>query len=598
MRFILPFFLLIQFSLAFAQDDEEQKVKHYILQLNIPESAEDIGKLKFKEKLSDPLQANQELEKILIELRGKGFAGASIDSVVKEGNELTAYLYIGQKFEWLLLRPGNLDEQVLSQVSYKEKFYREKPFRYDQLERLLRQVLAYYENNGYPFAQLRLDSLAMQDNNVEASLQVNKKDLIYFDTLTIKGEDVKIEKGYLYNYLGIKPGEPYDESAIRKISKRIRDLTFLEETESPEVLFVGEKARIILHLRNRKASQFDFLVGFLPNNEVTGRLLITGEANIYLENPFGTGKVIRLNWQKLQDATQNLEVGFEYPYVLGLPLGTNFEMELYKRDTQYIDIQYTLGVRYLLDGRNYFEGFYNGQITNLIKVDTNLIKSNRSLPPNVDVRNSFYGAKYHFENLNYRINPTSGWVFELSGAAGTKRVKKNLTIAQISDPENPGETLEHLYDSLSDNRLQLKAHYILEKYWPIGGRSTVKTAVRGAAIYGENLFISELFRIGGTKILRGFDEEDLFTSLYNVLTLEYRFLLSVNSYFSLFFDGAYVEQRLKDSFTSDFPFGFGAGLSFETGVGLFNVSYALGRQQQNKIDFRSAKIHFGYINYF
>lgn len=577
---------------------QEDKGGNYVLNLNLPRSNEEVGKLKYRNKLSDPRQAYQELEKVLIQLRGMGFASAAVDSLTKDENNLTAHLYLGDKYKWIMLRAGNLEDQVLSQISYKEKFYSQKPFKYVQLERLLKQVLSTYENNGYPFAQIRLDSLEINGSQVEAALHLNKLELINFDTITIKGEGVKIEKGYLYNYLGIKPGKPYDESAVRKMSKRIRELPFLEETQTPEVIFINDKARIVLHLRNRKASQFDFLIGFLPNNEVTGRLLITGEANVYLENPFGTGKVIKLNWQKLQDATQNLEVGFEYPYVLGLPLGANLEMELYKRDTQYLDIQYTIGVRYLLEGKNYFEGFYNGQATNLIKVDTNLVKSNRALPPNVDVRNSFYGAKYHFENLNYRINPVNGWLFEISGAAGTKKVKKNISITQLTDPENPGETLESLYDSLSKNRLQLKASYILEKYWPIGTRSTIKTATRGAAIYGENLFISELFRIGGTKILRGFDEEDIFTSLYNVLTLEYRFLLSVNSYFSLFFDGAYVEQRLKDSFRSDFPFGFGAGLSFETGIGLFNVSYAIGRQQQNKIDFRSAKIHFGYINYF
>ena len=66
----------------------------------------------------------------------------------------------------------------------------------------------------------------------------------------------------------------------------------------------------------------------------------------------------------------------------------------------------------------------------------------------------------------------------------------------------------------------------------------------------------------------------------------------------MFFDWAYVEQRLKDSFNNDFPFGFGAGLNFETKAGIFGLSYALGKQNNNPIDFKSAKIHFGYVNIF
>lgn len=98
-------------------------------------------------------------------------------------------------------------------------------------------------------------------------------------------------------------------------------------------------------------------------------------------------------------------------------------------------------------------------------------------------------------------------------------------------------------------------------------------------------------------MLRGFDEEAIFASLFSVVTLEYRFLLSKNSYFNLFYDAAYVENR-ADGYENDFPFGFGAGLAFETKAGLFGVSYALGRQQSAPIDFRAAKIHFGYVNYF
>jgi hypothetical protein len=48
----------------------------------------------------------------------------------------------------------------------------------------------------------------------------------------------------------------------------------------------------------------------------------------------------------------------------------------------------------------------------------------------------------------------------------------------------------------------------------------------------------------------------------------------------------------------DFPFGFGAGAAFETKIGIFGLSYAMGRQLDNAISFKSGKIHFGYVNYF
>jgi hypothetical protein len=44
--------------------------------------------------------------------------------------------------------------------------------------------------------------------------------------------------------------------------------------------------------------------------------------------------------------------------------------------------------------------------------------------------------------------------------------------------------------------------------------------------------------------------------------------------------------------------GFGLGTTLETKSGLFTISYALGRSDQNTVQFRQSKIHFGYVAYF
>jgi len=48
----------------------------------------------------------------------------------------------------------------------------------------------------------------------------------------------------------------------------------------------------------------------------------------------------------------------------------------------------------------------------------------------------------------------------------------------------------------------------------------------------------------------------------------------------------------------DYPYGFGVSAAIETKAGIFGITYAMGKQLDNKISFKSAKIHFGYINYF
>jgi hypothetical protein len=65
------------------------------------------------------------------------------------------------------------------------------------------------------------------------------------------------------------------------------------------------------------------------------------------------------------------------------------------------------------------------------------------------------------------------------------------------------------------------------------------------------------------------------------------------AYLNAFFNGAWYEQKITGNYMHDFPFGFGAGITFTTKAGLFYLSYALGKQLGNPISFRTGKIHFG-----
>jgi len=112
---------------------------------------------------------------------------------------------------------------------------------------------------------------------------------------------------------------------------------------------------------------------------------------------------------------------------------------------------------------------------------------------------------------------------------------------------------------------------------------------------GDQLLTNELFRIGGFSDFRGFNEESIYASTYSILTLEWRLLLERNSFLSVFWNKAYVENSSGNKTTYDQPMGFGAGFSFQTKAGIFALSYALGQEMGNPIQFSQAKIHFGYM---
>jgi outer membrane protein assembly factor BamA len=571
---------------------------NFTLQIIIEESeAEAFKKIKYKKQHNSLGELQQEMQKMLLSFYDKGYLTASFDSIAETENSVTAYLTMGNQYEWLLLSPGNADKQLMGSASYKEKFYSNTPFNYKEVSGLCNKILNELENNGYPFAVVRLDSIVVENEKISAALYVEKNQVFRYDTITLNG-DSKISKYYLYNYLGIKAGSLYNESNAKKIDNRLRQLSFLTIEKPTEIIFSGDEAKPIFNLGSKKSSQFDFLVGFLPNNDVTGKLLITGEANVNLLSPFGFGENLRLNWRKLQPRTQNLDAGFSFPYIVSLPFGVDAGIRLYKRDTLFLDVDWDAGLSYLFVGGNYFKAFVNGRFSNIITVDTNEIIVNRNLPEYLDTRRILYGLEYYFEKLNYRFNPTKGYIIKLRGGAGNRRIIPNNTIANIQDPENSGQTFAWLYDSIPNKSIQYKLDYRLEKYWQLTARNTIKTGLVGGTIISDEVFINEMYRIGGTKHLRGFDEESIFASMFHLATLEYRFLLDQNSYFNIFGDVAYTESKTNREYRNDFPYGFGAGIAFATKAGIFSVTYALGSQQGTGINFRAAKIHFGYVNLF
>jgi hemolysin activation/secretion protein len=121
--------------------------------------------------------------------------------------------------------------------------------------------------------------------------------------------------------------------------------------------------------------------------------------------------------------------------------------------------------------------------------------------------------------------------------------------------------------------------------------------VHNEIYYAPEIFQNEVFRFGGQTNLRGFNEEELYATNRATTGIEYRFLLDKDSHVFAFYDQGIYENNAS-SYYRDNPFGFGAGLSFGTKLGVFSISYALGKQFSNPISFQDGKIHFGYISFF
>jgi outer membrane protein assembly factor BamA len=560
-----------------------QGQKPYSLEItaSIPTEEKIVDYLKYEKEFENKSHQKEEIQKVLFYFYDNGYLTARFDSIVKDSNHIIAYLFVGKLYKLTELRSGNVEENILREAGYKNKSFL-SPSSYSQktISRLLNNILCYCENNGYPFASILLDSIQITGNEISAALNLSKNNMIILDSIIIKG-NTKINIHYIYQYFGIKPGDLYNESRIRNIKNKLKDIPFVSEIKPFEITFTGEDATLFLYLDKKKASQFDGIIGLAPNDETTGKLMLTGDVKLRLLNIFNRGELIDFNWRKIEQSTQDLKFNFVYPYLFNTPFGFDYSFYLFKKDTSYLTVINHIGIQYLFRGYNFIKAYHEYQVSSLIS--TSGLEFATTLPSYADVTTSYYGLELGYENFDYHFNPHRGYYFNASGAIGDKKIKKN-------DKINPA-----LYDSLDLNSTQYRIELDAATFIPVLRNLVLMFRSQNGYLNNPNLFNNELFRIGGLKTLRGFDEESILVSMYSILTCEFRYFFDVNSYFSLFWNGAYYEKSTIDEFFTDRPFGFGAGLSFETKAGIFSVSYALGKQFDNPILFRSAKIHFGLI---
>lgn len=554
----------------------------YTLRLISVKDQDLVDKIDYRKNFITTETRVKELQRILFVAFDNAYLIAEYDSLKEDSTSLTAYLNFGEQYKWASLRKGNVDEGVLSQIGFREKLYRNKPVYFKDVKKAQESLIRYFENNGYPFASVKLDSIRIKGSELDAALHLTKNNLCKIDSLVIKG-NAKIANVYIYNYLGIKPGNLYDESQLRKVNTRIAELPFLKATRPANVIFTDKQTKLFLYLEKKRASQFDGIVGMLPD-EVTGKILFTGDVHLNLQNGLGRGEMIDLNWRRLQTQTQDLKMRLVYPFLLKSPLGVDYNFKLYKKDTTFLEVTQNIGLQYLLIGGNYFKIFYNNKISNLLS--TKGLEFATTLPPYIDYQTNQYGIGVKYEHLDYRLNPRKGFYSIVNASAGTKAIKKNAKL----NPE--------AYDGIKLNSTIYSGDIDAGVFFPVFSRMTIKLGAQGAFLQGESIFQNELFRIGGLKSLRGFDEESIFASTFSIVKLEYRYILEQNSYMYVFGDGAWYENNSVKNYIHDTPYGFGAGISFQTKAGIFSISYALGSQFNNPIQLRSGKIHFGIVNYF
>jgi len=484
----------------------------------------------------DSLRTVAYTDSIVNNWKEDGYLNAEVDTIIRSKTRSLAKIYQGYRYDKLQLDLDTKTINLLQEAGMANVRWIGDTYSHQRVLDAMDKIIVYLENNGYPFATVKMDSVVIDKGTIKSKLLVDKKNLVLMDTLAITGE-ANVSSVFIKRYLDIKAGDPYSLKKILDIKRKVTSLPYCKLKKDPTISFVNKKAVLRLELEKQRASVFDFIIGVLPNN-VNGQreFIITGEFKGDLYNELGYGERIFANFERLRPETQELELKFNLPYIGSLPFGIDTDFGLYRNSINFLELKSKFGLQYLFSGLNYIDASWYFNSSRLIEIDTTSLINRKQLPSQLDVNYTGGGVGVFIENVDYRFNPGKGWRTSINSTVGIKSIV---------------------------------------------------------------LFDNELFRIGGNRLLRGFDEQSILTDFYAIATAEFRVILDQNSFLSFpFIDYGRVNSLRDGNRSWENTIGAGIGLNFATGAGIFNVSFAIGRRDDVPVDFSNAKIHFGYVSLF
>lgn len=439
------------------------------------------------------------------------------------------------------------------------------PLTAKRLEQQLQDILKRYDDLGYPFAYLQFNDYEVINNTLNADVSIDPGPQIRLDSLVILGYD-KVGKGILKYEIGYRRSMPYSDRSLKRIEKNILALPYIKSKRSPAVAFFRENSILYLYLEKANNNQITGIIGLNTNAE--GRSTLNGDFQLALQNTFNRGEEIGVRWRRPDESVEDFNLNFGYPFLFNSPFGLSTDLAIFRQDSSFVNRKFKGQASYWLAQNSYFLGAVEFTSSSALSETEETNFNNLR-----DFSSTRFKLGLDLSTLNNRIVASSGY--------------RLLALALSARRESDGS-------SVNQYGWELKA----ENYWNFTGNWVYYSGLMSEALLSDQLFDNELFRLGGIKTLRGFNELSLFSSAYGILQNEMRYMLGSKDYLSVFSDAAYTEKKEATAINANWHLGLGTGINFQTKAGIFSLFLAVGKSNRDNFDFRNTKVHLSYINTF
>jgi outer membrane protein assembly factor BamA len=527
---------------------------------------------------------NQSCRNLLTKYMELGFPFAQLDSVVYRMNPIRSGIIIDVYIQ--ASREVRIGQIVLSGIDstqivpLKSRFEMKtgQRVRAEKLEQDIDDALSFMDRQGYPFTRFDLRSVEIEHRSDIDEMSFNWN-VASGPKLVIK--DIQIagntftKRNVILREIRIPLGSVYNSNKVDHISERLNKLGFFKKISPPQIFWISkDEGGLFLDVEEGNSSKFDGILGYNPGNTGKGGYF-TGLIDISLGNLFGTGRIMQAHMQKRDQKSQDLKFYYREPWVASYPISIGGGFEQLIQDSTYVQRKMTLDVNMPL-----IENFsLHGELAR-VEITPDSIGSYVLGITRSRTLSAAIGIEY--DSRNDLFNPRQGIYYQTGVEAGSKI---NLGPYAVIQQNN-------LKQSVQNKRIFVD----IEFYWPVLKREVIMITLHGRQIQSNENFIalSDQFRMGGSKTLRGYREFQFMGSRVAWSNAEFRYILGRRSRVFVFMDNGYYYSENPQSRNEAYKIGYGFGFRLETGLGIMGIDYGLGKGDS----IMNGKIHVSLVNEF
>ena len=500
--------------------------------------------------------ALDEIDRILQQVKKRGFFTARIDSISKTNKELIAYLDLGKKINEIIIvtkkdNTNGIIDSGIDSIKIKTREFS------DLTNQLLKQI----DRKGNSFSEITYVNPLLKNDTLFLEMKISNSSSRKIDKVITRGYK-DFPKKFISKYFLIDKNTVFSKQKLNQVSALSNKLDFIKEKKAPEVLFKKDSTHLYLFLDKIGTSSFDGLVNFSSKENGKG-LLLNGNLDLKLNNTFNTGEKFEIIWNKVSDEKTDFKINSYVPYILNSKFSTTLEFYLYRQDSTFINTNFELKTDYSINQKSHASILYSSEKSNyLLDISNNDLAS---------YSNYFIGLGYELKKSS-----TSNLYKYKNG------LNLNLTIGKRKT------------DRESIN--QLKFHFSAFANVQINNRGYLNIKNESGLLTSKNYLLNELFRIGGANSIRGYNEQSIFTNGYSYSNIEFRYSLDTSSYLYSITDlGGYKENttnKIKKLL------GIGAGYQFRINNNLVNLGYVISTNSSTNAKLNSSRLVVRWTSFF